>query len=173
MIRNFAGCGNVAVEIEWHGANSTGTIGSGLACRFNALLVSESSFTHSTPVQNLESRRSPVVKRLIDCLFRRSRLTYFVFYVIFCAPGWTDSGRKQRRWKRWRQRDVSLRLYRRLAISRFARRTNGSTNILICPNLFDLVEPGRCETSARADCSIARCDRSAGKRARGSRRRHR
>jgi hypothetical protein len=32
MIRNFAGSGNVAVEIEWHGANFTGTIGSGLAC---------------------------------------------------------------------------------------------------------------------------------------------
>jgi hypothetical protein len=56
MIRNFAGRGNVAVEIEWHGANFTGTIGSGLACRFNALLVSESSFPHSTTGQNLESQ---------------------------------------------------------------------------------------------------------------------
>lgn len=79
MIRNFAGCGNVAVEIEGHGAHSTIIIVSGLACRFNSLVVGASSFTHSTPSQYLESRRSPVVKRLIDCLFRRSRLTYFVF----------------------------------------------------------------------------------------------
>jgi hypothetical protein len=108
MVRSFAGCGKVAVEIEGHGAHSTIIIVSGLACRFNSLVVGASSFTHSTPSQYLESRRSPVVKRLIDCLFRRSGLTYFVFSVIFCAPGWTDSGRKQRRGKRWPRKDFSL-----------------------------------------------------------------